>query len=262
MKKQLTIVKLGGKLLDDDHLLSTSLQAFAQLGCDKILVHGGGKSATQIAEKLGINAPMVAGRRITSREMLDIAIMVYGGLLNKSLVAKLQALQVDALGMTGADLSIIKAHKRPISTIDYGFAGDIDEIGIQPLTLLLEAGVSPVLAPLTHDSKGQLLNTNADTIAGEIACAMAALYEVHLVFCFDRVGVLEDAQDETSLISHITYERYLALKQQHIITDGMIPKLDNAFSAIQKGVVSVYLCHPHALSKLYTRDFCGTVLKG
>ena len=259
-KSPLTIIKFGGKLLEDPVALDQALDAFAICEGKKILVHGGGRSATVMAERLGIEAPLVNGRRITNADMLQIAVMTYAGWVNKSLVAQLQKRKLQALGLTGADLSVIEAHKRPVQEIDYGFAGDIDSVQVEYILPLLDAGVIPVFAPITHDGKGQLLNTNADTIASTVARALAPHFEVHLVFCFELAGVLKDPTNPQSLIPKIDYRSFKSYQNDGTISGGMIPKLDNAFEAIRGGVYHVYLCRPEAIAHVHSEGFKGTVL--
>lgn len=239
-KKPIYIIKTGGAILEDRHKLKQLLTAFAKVEGKKVLVHGGGRKATDVAEKLGVKAPLVEGRRLTDDNMLEVAVMVYGGLMNKQLVAELQALKVNALGLTGADGNLIKAHKRAIKGgIDYGWAGDVDQVNTEFLQTLLSGALTPVVAAITHDKQGQLLNTNADTIATEIALALSTSYEVHLAFLFEQPGVMESLEDPDSLIRHIDPKVYRNLKDSNKIHSGMIPKLDNAFAALSKGVSSV-----------------------
>lgn len=258
MKKDLHILKIGGKVLADRQQLQAVLQDFAAINGAKILVHGGGKTGTEIAQKLGVETKMIQGRRITDSAMLEVAVMVYGGLMNKGLVAQLQALGKNALGLTGADLDIIRSIKRPIKEIDYGFAGDIVAVKDQKLKELLETDVLPVLAPLTHDGKGQMLNTNADTIASTVAQAMSPHFGVKLIYSFEKAGVLADAEDDDSLIPQLEPKSYERYKADGVIAGGMIPKLDNAFSALESGVSRVYICKASALSNWKTPDFRGT----
>lgn len=258
MKKDLYILKIGGKVLADPKQLHTVLKDFASIDSAKILVHGGGKTGTEIAKKLGVATKMIQGRRITDAAMLDVAIMVYGGLMNKGLVSQLQALGKNALGLTGADLDIIRSKKRPVKEIDYGFAGDIISVNDQKLKELLETAVLPVLAPLTHDGAGQMLNTNADTIASTVAQAMSTHFRVKLIYSFEKTGVLADAEDDDSLIPQLEPKSYERYKADGVIAGGMVPKLDNAFSALESGVSRVYICHASALSDLNTSDFTGT----
>jgi acetylglutamate kinase len=263
MKNTLNLIKIGGNIIDDEAKLESFLTAFARLSGPKILVHGGGKIATEVARGLGIEARLVDGRRITDAAMLRVVTMVYGGLVNKNIVARLQALGSQALGLTGADANIIPAQKRPVKTIDYGFVGDIAAGAIQGqnLRLFLDNGLTPVLAPLTHDGAGNLLNTNADTIASTVAVALSQYYRVNLTYCFEKKGVLADIADENSVIHQINPEKYLTLKAGGTIVQGMIPKLDNAFNAIAAGVESVYICHAdQVLDILEARQQAGTQL--
>jgi acetylglutamate kinase len=265
MKNTLNLIKIGGNIIDDAGKLQAFLADFAHLSGPKILVHGGGKIATEVAKGLGIEAQLVDGRRITDAEMLRVVTMVYGGLVNKNIVASLQALGTQALGLTGADANIIPAQKRPVKTIDYGFVGDIagDAIQGQYLQMFLDHGLTPVLAPLTHDGAGNLLNTNADTIASAVAVALSHYYRVNLTYCFEKKGVLADIADENSVIHRIDAAKYQALKADGTIVQGMIPKLDNAFNAIRSGVESVYICHAdQVLNILEAREQAGTQLVG
>lgn len=242
---KLSIIKIGGNILDHAESLSRFLKHFAKVDGLKILVHGGGKLATQLAERMGIEAKMVAGRRITDDEMLRIVTMVYAGLANKNIVAALQSFNCDAIGLSGADANMIQAVKRPVKEIDYGFAGDImpHSVNTERLSNFLNMGLTPVFSAITHDAAGQLLNTNADTIASALATALSPIYETDLVYCFERKGVLQDVTDQTSVIAHINHVNYTQLKENGIIADGMIPKLDNAFDAINKGVKRVLIKH-------------------
>lgn len=237
----LTIVKVGGQIVEEPESLDALLADFSKIAGNKILVHGGGRAATRIAGKLGVESKMVDGRRITDKEMLDVVTMVYGGLVNKTIVAKLQALRVDALGLTGADLNCIYSLKRPVKEIDFGYVGDVKEVNAPALFNLLEQNYVPVLAPLTHDGKGNLLNTNADTIAGETAKALAFYANVRLIYCFEKNGVLLDENDDDSVISTLDNELYNQYKEEGIIKGGMIPKLDNAFNALRAGVKEVII---------------------
>jgi acetylglutamate kinase len=250
--KPLTIVKIGGNVIDDAIKLDTFLSAFAAIAGAKILVHGGGKIATAIGDKLGIQSQYVNGRRITDRETLDLVTMVYGGLINKKIVAALQSKGCNAIGLTGADGNCMLAQKRPIKEVDYGFVGDIVQAGIHAdlLQKLVAAGVVPVLAPLTHDGKGNMLNTNADTIAQETAKAIAAIMKVQLIYCFEKKGVLLDMDDDTSLVRKIDEEVYAGLIAKGIISGGMRPKLENAFAAIRQNVSSVVIGHADDLLQL------------
>lgn len=241
----LNIVKIGGKVVDDKANLHQFLQDFSQLESPKILVHGGGKLASDLCEKLDIPIKMTNGRRITDEASLDVAVMVYAGLVNKKIVAYLQGLSTNALGLSGADLDIIPAQKRDHPEIDFGFVGDIDSDNINRYFIrrLLDEQIVPVFSAITHDNKGQLFNTNADTIASTLAKAMAKDYNVQLTFCFEKKGVLKDADDDDSWIENISKDKFADLKEKGIISDGMIPKLDNAFSALEGGVTNVFLKH-------------------
>ena len=238
-RQPLTIVKVGGAVVEDANQLAALLDGFCRLIGRKLLVHGGGRSATKIAAALGIESKMVNGRRVTDGEMLRVVTMVYGGLVNKNIVAQLQARGENAIGLTGADMDVIHSHKREVKDVDYGFVGDVDMVDSRRLSMLIEDGVTPVMAPLTHDGKGNILNTNADTIAAETAKALAACYDVTLVYAFEKKGVLANPDDEDSVIRHINKEEYTRLKSQGSIAGGMVPKLDNAFSAIETGVSRV-----------------------
>ncbi len=246
---KLSIIKIGGNIIDDTSKLEKFLLDFSQLKSSKILVHGGGKVATQISASLGIEAKIVDGRRITDSETLKVVTMVYAGLINKNMVAKLQSFSCNAIGLTGADANTIPATKRPAVTTDYGFVGDIDTslLHIESLKLFLDNNMTPVFAPITHDGKGQLLNTNADTIASALAVSLAKHFETRLLYCFEKKGVLKDINDENSVINEISLNEYAALKENGTISQGMIPKIDNAFDAINKGVKSVFICHADEL---------------
>lgn len=272
--KQLIIIKIGGNVIDNSENLHRFLLDFTALPGDKILVHGGGKIATELGENLGVEAKMVEGRRITDIETLRIVTMVYAGLINKNMVAQLQAKGSNAIGLTGADGNIIKAKKRPIikvsptggdleGAIDYGFVGDLDEHSVSAETLdsLLKAGLVPVLCAITHDGETQLLNTNADTIASSVAVAMSALYETRLVYCFEKKGVLRDVNDDNSVVREIKAEEFEGLKADGTVQGGMIPKLHNAFEAIKKGVSAVYIGKADELAELANGTFGTKMLK-
>jgi len=239
--QQLTIVKIGGKIVEDPELLAAFLKDFTLIAGNKILVHGGGHSATVLAGKLGIKAKMEEGRRITDSEMLKVVTMVYAGLINKNIVAQLQKLRMDAVGLTGADMNLILSEKRPVKEIDYGFVGDIRNINASALLELLKQNYLPVIAPLTHDGNGNLLNTNADTIAAETAKVLAFDRNVRLIYCFEKRGVLMNEADEESLIPLLDLKSFQQYKNEGIIQGGMIPKLDNAFRAIASGVKEVII---------------------
>ncbi len=261
-KKQLHIIKIGGNVIDNSENLHHFLKDFTALDGFKILVHGGGKVATQLSETLGIEAKLVDGRRITDIETLRVVTMVYGGLINKNIVAQLQRFGTNAIGLTGADGDFIRTKKRPVKTIDFGFVGDIDDSSIDPENIgkLLDAGFTPVFCALTHDGQGQLLNTNADTIASALAVALSKLYETTLIYCFEKKGVLHDINDEESVIRDIDPERYGELKKQQIIHSGMLPKLDNAFTAINCGVKAVIIGRSDDLGQLKQKQPFGTRL--
>lgn len=226
-------------MVEDNDRLRRFLSGFAAAGGRKVLVHGGGRRATAIAARLGVESRMVDGRRITDKDMLEVVTMIYGGLVNKNIVAGLQAIGVNALGLTGADADAVRSHKRPVKDIDYGYVGDVDRVAADRLSTLIEAGITPVMAPLTHDGQGCLLNTNADTIAAETAKALAAMYDVTLVFCFEKKGVLADPDDDDSVIPVITRADYARLAASGTVAGGMLPKLDNAFAALEAGVSRV-----------------------
>lgn len=240
--EKITIVKVGGAVVEDEAQLTQLLKDFAAIEGKKVLVHGGGRRATKVAAALGIESKMVNGRRITDADMLEVVTMVYGGLVNKNLVARLQAAGVNALGLTGADIDVIRSHKRPIKDgIDFGFVGDVEKANGQMLHTLINAGITPVMAPLTHDGQGHILNTNADTIAGETAKALAPYYDVTLIYSFEKKGVLSNPDDDNSVISEITREDFERYKADGTVAGGMIPKLDNAFDAIDAGVKRVII---------------------
>lgn len=248
-KPQLTIIKVGGKIVEEAGSLERLLSDFAHIDGHKLLVHGGGRSATNIATQLGIETKMVDGRRITDEAMLRVVTMVYGGLVNKNIVAKLQAQGLNALGLTGADMNVIQSHRRPAQPTDYGFVGDVDSVDADRLAALIKTGITPVMAPLTHDKQGNMLNTNADTIAGEVAKAMTRHFDVTLVFCFEKPGVLRDEHDDSSVIPHITATDFKQLVTDGTISGGMIPKLQNALSAVDAGVSQVVITQATALGQ-------------
>ncbi|WP_336525270.1 acetylglutamate kinase [Bacteroides acidifaciens] len=247
MKEKLTIIKVGGKIVEEEASLHKLLTDFAAIEGYKILVHGGGRSATKIAAALGIESRMVNGRRITDADMLNVATMVYGGLVNKNIVVRLQSKGINALGLTGADINIIRSHKRPVKDVDYGFVGDVEQVNGTLLADLIHKGIVPVISPLTHDGNGQLLNTNADTIAGETAKAMADTFNVTLMFCFEKKGVLKDSENDESLIPHINEAEFKQYIRDGIIQGGMIPKLENSFEAIHAGVSKVVITSATAI---------------
>jgi len=259
MSKSLYVVKIGGNVIDNPEACARFLSSFAKLSGVKILVHGGGKVATQIAARLQIETQMVDGRRITDKPMLDVVTMVYGGLVNKNLVASLQAEGSNAIGLTGADGGIIRSVKRPVKTIDYGFVGDIEAVNDVQVNALLNSNLIPVIAPLTYSSDGSLLNTNADTMASAMAVAMAKHYEVNLIYCFEKKGVLSDPDNDDAVIPALKPDQYIRYKESGAINKGMIPKLDNAFAALQAGVKKVTICHADELEKAAIGD-AGTQL--
>ena len=236
------VIKIGGGVLENEAQRNAFLRQFAAIEGPKVLVHGGGRLATTMAERLGVKTHMIDGRRVTDKETLDIVTMVYGGLVNKQVVAQLQTMGVNAIGMTGADGGWMKAVKRPIKNgIDYGYVGDVVDVNGQHLRTLLDNGLTPVIAPITYSAEGALLNTNADTVASQTAISLAP--DVQLTFCFEKAGVLSNPDDESSLIARITPESYTQLKADGIISGGMIPKIDNAFAALQEGVQTVRITH-------------------
>jgi acetylglutamate kinase len=241
MKEQLTVVKVGGKIVEDPAGLQQLLNDFSLIEGKKVLVHGGGRSATKIAARLGIESKMVNGRRITDADMLSVVTMVYGGLVNKNIVAGLQAKGVNALGLTGADMNVILSDKRPVKEVDYGFVGDVKQVNADLLAQLIQQGVVPVMAPLTHDGQGHILNTNADTIAGETAKALARNFDVTLIYCFEKAGVLLDENDDNSVIPTLSRSQFNEYVEKGIIRGGMIPKLENAFQSIESGVSKVII---------------------
>jgi len=246
---KLYVIKIGGNIIDDETKLSSFLKSFALVEGKKILIHGGGKLATKIAEAMGVQQQMIDGRRITDAETLKIVTMVYAGYINKNIVAQLQSFGCDAIGMSGADSNVMKAHKR-VATVDYGFVGDIDEVNAELLHTILHMNDAVVLAPITHDGNGQLLNTNADTIAQETAKAMSKLYDVDLIYSFEKAGVLLDVNDDSSVVPLINPETYEQLKAQEKIFAGMLPKLDNAFAAVYSGVKKVIIGKAEELQQL------------
>ena len=241
MKNKLTIVKIGGKIIEDETSLHSFLENFALLEGPKILVHGGGQKATEISRDLGIETRLIEGRRVTNSENLDIVIMVYAGLINKKITALLQSNSCDSIGLSGADMNCIVSNKRPTVPLDFGWVGDIVHINTSAIRLLLEQNITPVFCALTHDGKGQLLNTNADTIAAEIAIGMSNTYETKLIYCFDNQGVLQDVNDKNSIITHIDTNEYAALKANKTIQQGMLPKMENAFNALNNHVAKVII---------------------
>ena len=249
VKEKLSIVKIGGNIIEDDESLKEFLKLFTNLKGKKILVHGGGKRATQVASKLGIESKMVNGRRITDTETLEVITMVYGGLVNKNIVAKLQALQVDAIGLTGADINSIVSEKRPVKEVDFGFVGDVKNVAHKSIDKLIKADFTPVFCAITHDGNGQLLNTNADTITSQVAVGMSELYETSIYYCFELNGVLKDINDKNSVIKHMDSLLYKQLLDQGIIVDGMLPKLENCFDALKHGVKTINMGNTSMLTQ-------------
>jgi acetylglutamate kinase len=256
MKEQLLkIVKIGGNVINDEIALSSFLKGFAAIGGPKILVHGGGKKATEVSSAVGLQPQMINGRRVTDAATVEVVTMVYAGLLNKKIVAQLQQFNCNALGLSGADANCILAHKREVKDVDYGFAGDVDSINVEFINVLLQNNVTPVFCAITHDKKGQLLNTNADTIVSEIAIGMSKLYDTELNFVFELKGVLKSIEDKNSVITHINPEKYKELTEAGIIADGMFPKMHNCFNALEKGVGKVKIGDASLVqsdTKLYT----------
>ncbi|MEJ7587944.1 MAG: acetylglutamate kinase [Ferruginibacter sp.] len=286
MMEKIFVIKIGGNVIDDNAALAIFLENFAAIEGKKILVHGGGKIATKIGDKLGIQSKYINGRRLTDAATIDLVTMVYGGLVNKTIVAKLQSLQCNAIGLTGADANIIPATKRRVvnlnknnigeegagskngpegasGSIDYGFAGDISPGGvdINTLNIFLSNGFTMIVAPLTHDGKGQMLNTNADTIASALAAGLSKDYEVRLVYCFEKKGVLGDMNDNGSVIPLITKEKYRQLTDDNKLFEGIIPKIDNAFAAIENGVKEVLIGDANDLLQNVSANTCGTLIR-
>jgi acetylglutamate kinase len=254
-KKPVTIIKIGGNIIDNPTELAQFLSDFSKIEGYKVLVHGGGKSATKMAESIGLVPQMIDGRRITDAAMLDVVVMIYAGQINKNIVAQLQANSTNAMGFSGADGNLIQSDKRNHPTINYGFVGDVKKVNTQLLETLLSNGIVPVFCAITHDGKGQLLNTNADTIASELAIALAEVFDVTLNYCFEKPGVLYDAEDDSSVIENINQELYSKLKAEKAIHSGMIPKLDNCFNSLSKGVQKIKIGHHRMLqdkTALYT----------
>ncbi len=259
--KDLFVIKIGGNIIDDESKLSSFLQQFASINERKILVHGGGKLATKLAGQLGIQQQMIDGRRITDAETLKIVTMVYAGYINKNIVAQLQSLSCNAIGLTGADANLLQAKKRTHASIDYGFVGDVEsaQFAVGGWQSLLEDGLTPVMAPITHNGQGQLLNTNADTIAQEIAKGLSSLYNVRLLYSFEKSGVLLDTNDEGSVINEMNRSYYATLREKGLIFAGMIPKLDNAFTALDSGVQKVIIGKAEELKDLI-KGTAGTTI--
>lgn len=262
MMDKLYVIKIGGNIIDNADALKQFLENFAKIPAAKILIHGGGKIATQIAAKLGVETQMVEGRRITDQPMLEVVTMVYGGLVNKNIVAQLQAFNCNAIGLTGADAASVCARKRPVKTIDYGWVGDITSVNAAHLSGFINQSLVPIIAPLSFDAQlGSLLNTNADTMASAIAVAMGQHFEVELIYCFEKKGVLSNPDDDESVIDKITPIAYNDYKASGVINKGMIPKLDNAFDALNQGVKKVIICHANQINGLQNAEASiGTTL--
>ena len=255
--EKVTIIKVGGAIVEDNEQLAQLLTDFAAIPGKKVLVHGGGRRATKVAAALGIESKMVNGRRITDAQMLEVATMVYGGLVNKNLVAKLQAKGVNALGLTGADMDVIHSHKRPVKDgVDFGYVGDVERANGKMLQTLIQEGITPVMAPLTHDGNGNILNTNADTIASETAKALAPYYDVTLIYSFEKKGVLSNPDDDNSVIPVITRSDFEKYQADGTIGGGMIPKIENALAAVDAGVKEVIITLATAIDGKQ-----GTVIK-
>ncbi|MFY0712586.1 acetylglutamate kinase [Seonamhaeicola sp. NFXS20] len=248
MKEKLSVVKIGGNVIEDSKVLKTFLENFSNLEGKKILVHGGGKRATHIASKLGVESKMINGRRITDADTLEVITMVYGGLVNKNIVAQLQALNINALGLTGADINSITSKKRPVKEIDFGFVGDVESVSHNAIDKLIQADFTPVFCAITHDKNGQLFNTNADTIASELAIGLSKLYNIELYYCFEKNGVLMTVDDDNSVIDYMDSGTYEVLKQDGVFHDGMLPKLENCFHALSSGVSRVFIGNPSVIS--------------
>ncbi|WP_109673014.1 acetylglutamate kinase [Dyadobacter jejuensis] len=259
MRTQLSVVKIGGNIIDNPEACSRFLQDFSKVKGPKILIHGGGKVATQVAASLQIETKMVDGRRITDKPMLDVVTMVYGGLVNKNLVAQLQSLGTNAIGLTGADGGIIRSVKRPVKSLDYGFVGDIVAVDGKQIEQMIASGLVPVIAPLTYSNEGLLLNTNADTMASATAVALSTYFDTNLLYCFEKKGVLADPDDDDSVLESLTPPTYTAYKAKGSINKGMIPKLDNAFAALTDGVGKVTICHANDLAQAVLGN-AGTVV--
>lgn len=260
--EKLFVIKVGGNILDDARTQQSFLEKFAAIAERKILIHGGGKIATTIGKQLGIEPNYINGRRITDEASIDLVTMVYGGLINKKIVAVLQSMDCNAIGLTGADGNIIPATKRVVAEIDYGLVGDIknEEVGLTNLQVLLDSNMVPVVAPLTHDGNGQLLNTNADSIASAMAVALSGQYDVRLIYCFEKKGVLENITDDDSVITLMNKEKYDQLLQEKKLADGILPKIDNAFAAIDKGVKEVLIGDANDLLENITDKTTGTLI--
>lgn len=258
---KISIIKIGGNVIDYPEKLQEFLELFSKFPGHKILVHGGGVMASRFGESMGVMPEMVDGRRITDKDTLDIVTMVYAGLINKNMVAKLQELKQNAIGLTGADGNLIRSAKRPVKDIDYGYVGDVVEVNTKFLSQLLDSGLVPLVNAITHDKKGQLLNTNADSIASAMATSLAQEHEVNLYFCFNKSGVLIDEKNENSIIPLINEDIYKELKKEQVIHSGMIPKLDNAFQALEKGVNNVWIGKAENLILASKGKLSGTIIE-
>lgn len=254
-KPKITIVKIGGNIIDNEQFLNDFLKDFSELKETKILIHGGGKTATEIAEKLNLKPLFSNGRRITDKAMLDVTVMTYSGLINKQIVAQLQALKTNSIGFSGADGNVILSEKRKNSEVDFGFVGDVISVNKELISTLLFQNITPVFSAITHDGNGQLLNTNADTIASEIAISLSETFDVNLIYFFEKKGVLLNSEDEESVIEEIDSEKYTALKNQKIIHSGMLPKLENCFKSLSNGVQNIIIGNQNILknSTIYTK---------
>lgn len=258
--EKLFVIKIGGQVIDDKQALQSFLSAFASLQAKKLLVHGGGKIATRVGDALGIRSKYEHGRRITDDDTIDLVTMVYGGLVNKKIVAQLQSMGCNALGLTGADANILPAIKRPVKQTDYGWVGDLSKPGCEQVKTFVENGLTPVVAPLTHDGLGHILNTNADTIASTLAVGLSAYYHVRLMYCFEKPGVLEDVNDKGSVITEMDPGKYARLLKENRLFEGIIPKLDNAFEAIRDGVKEVLIGDAGDLLKNAGDKTSGTLI--
>ncbi len=261
-REKIFVVKIGGNVIDAEESLSAFLNDFAAIEGKKILIHGGGKIATKIGDQLGIESKYINGRRITDDNTIDLVTMVYGGLVNKKIVAQLQAKHCNAIGLTGADANLLPAVKRPVKEVDFGWVGDVNSAGLSAANYqpFLENGLVPVFAPLTHDEKGHILNTNADTIASSLAIVLSALYDVRLIYCFEKKGVLENVDDEHSVIRLITKEKYRQLLDEQKLFAGILPKIDNAFAAIDAGVKEVLIGDAKDLLQNVQPETTGTLI--
>jgi acetylglutamate kinase len=259
--EKLLVIKIGGNVIDDDDKLKVFLQKFAAIDHKKILVHGGGKLATRLAEQMQVTQQMINGRRVTDAETLKIVVMVYAGYINKNIVAALEAKGCNAAGFTGADGGCIKAHKRIVKDIDYGFVGDVDQVNVDFFNTLLSKNITVVMAPITADETGQLLNTNADTISQEIAKSLSNLYDVEMIYCFEKPGVLDNGEDDTSVVPQLDHSAYTAMVNEKKIHSGMIPKLDNAFAAINSGVKKVVIGYAEHVDQLINGHAGTTIIQ-